>query len=334
MSAGLSIRFDLRAPGLDGAALTDFYGAALDMCEWADRLGFQMVTLSEHHGSEDGYLPSSVVMAAAIAARTKSMRINIWAMPAPFHDPLRLAEDLAVADIISGGRMGVAITGGYVPSEFEMFGRRLAERPKAVAETIETLRRAWTGERFDFRGRTAQVRPRPVQRPGPPILIGGASPPAARRAARIADGFVPSIPELWDDYRAALVEAGKPDPGAMPPRGQAFHHISHEPEEAWARIAPYCIHEVTSYARWNAGSGAVMDYSSGEDAPVPALDADSVRAMGIYPVFTPKEAAAECRRLGDQGTFTLHPLCGGLPPAIAWESLRLFETEVLPELDG
>ena len=102
MTVGMGLRFDLRAPGLDADELTRFYAAALDMCEWADRLGFGRVTLSEHHGSEDNYLPSPVVMAAAIAARTRTLRIDIWAIPAPFHDPLRLAEDLAVADVVSG----------------------------------------------------------------------------------------------------------------------------------------------------------------------------------------------------------------------------------------
>lgn len=329
---GFTIRFDLRSPGLEAQDLTAFYSTALDMCAWADDLGFDMVTLSEHHGSDDGYLPSSMVMAAAVAARTTSMRINIFAIPAPFHDPLRLAEDLAVADVISGGRIGVAIAGGYVPSEFEMFGRTLSERPKAVTETIETLRRAWTGEEFEFRGRRVRVRPRPVQRPGPPLFMGGASPAAARRAARIADAFIPSVPELWEDYRAALREFGKPDFGPLPPQGQNFHYIAKDPKAAWDKIAPYCVHEVTSYARWAAGSGAVSEYSTGNDAPAPDFDAESVRQLGIYPVMTPDEAVAECRRLGAHGMFTLHPLCGGLTPDLAWESLHLLESEVLPEI--
>jgi alkanesulfonate monooxygenase SsuD/methylene tetrahydromethanopterin reductase-like flavin-dependent oxidoreductase (luciferase family) len=318
---------------MDAAQLAEFYDAALDMCVWADDLGFQGVSLSEHHGSDDNYLPSSVVMAAAIGARTESMRIDIWAIPAPFHDPLRLAEDLAVADIISGGRMGVAIAGGYVESEFEMFDRRPSDRPKAVIEMIETLDKAWTGEPFEYRGRTVQVRPRPVQRPRPPILMGGASPAAARRAARVADGFIPSLPELWDDYRAELREIGKPDLGPMPPRGQAFHYIAEDPEAAWAKIAPYCLHEVASYARWSVGTGAKTDYSDGDGAAVPELDAETVRAMGIYPVLTPQEAVAEIHRLGEWGIFTLHPLCGGMPPALAWESLDLFESKVLPGLE-
>jgi alkanesulfonate monooxygenase SsuD/methylene tetrahydromethanopterin reductase-like flavin-dependent oxidoreductase (luciferase family) len=334
MTVGLALRFDLRAPGLEADQLSGFYAAAIDMCEWADHLGFGRVTLSEHHGSDDNYLPSPMVMAAAIAARTRRLRIDIWAIPAPFHDPLRLAEDLAVADVVSGGRIGVAIAGGYVESEFAMFDRRPSDRPRAVTETIETLRHAWTGEPFEFRGRKVQVRPRPVQRPGPPVLMGGASPAAARRAARIADGFVPSVPELWDDYRQAVRQGGAADPGPMPPRGESFHHIADDPEEAWRRIAPYCLHELSSYAHWAAGTGATLDYSSGDSAPVPEFDAESVRQMGIYPVMTPAEAVAECRRLGPEGVFTFHPLCGGLPPEPAWESLRLFESEVLPQLAG
>jgi alkanesulfonate monooxygenase SsuD/methylene tetrahydromethanopterin reductase-like flavin-dependent oxidoreductase (luciferase family) len=326
------LRFDLRAPGLEGKELTTFYETCLEMCEWADELGFDGVSLSEHHGSADNYLPSTVVMASAIAARTKNLTINLWAVPAAFHDPLRLAEDLAVADIISGGRMSVAITGGYVPSEFDMFDRSIKERPQQVTEMIQTLEKAWTGEPFEFRGRTVQVLPRPVQRPRIPLLMGGASKPAARRAARIADGFIPSLPEFWDDYRAAMVEEGKEDPGPLPPRDQAFNYIAHDVDVAWDKIAPYCVHEMTSYAAWFAGSNAQSEYSDGTEEAAVVFTPEMVRGMGIYPVLTPEETIAECKRLGEFGLFTMHPLCGGTPPALAWESLRLFEQEVLPAL--
>jgi len=133
MTVGLALRFDLRASGLDADELSRFYAAALDMGEWADHLGFGRVTLSEHHGSVDNYLRSPMVIAAAIAARTSRLRIDIRAVPAPFHDPLRLAEDLAVVDVVSGGRIGVAIAGGYVESEFAMFGRRPPDRPRTDA---------------------------------------------------------------------------------------------------------------------------------------------------------------------------------------------------------
>src|SRR5689334_23554585 len=101
------LRFDLRNPAFAGVDLADRYQAALEMTEWADRHGALAVSLSEHHGSPDDYLPSPLVMAAAIAARTSNIAIAINALIAPFHDPLRLAEDLAVIDRLSRGRMNV-----------------------------------------------------------------------------------------------------------------------------------------------------------------------------------------------------------------------------------
>src|SRR5690606_13121674 len=124
------IRFDFRNPPIAGTTMTERYEAALDMVEWADRMGFISAVLSEHHGCEDGYLPAPLPMAAAFAARTKQIRINIAALVASFHDPIRLAEDIAVVDCISGGRLDVVVTNGYVDSEFAMFDRSLSERPQ------------------------------------------------------------------------------------------------------------------------------------------------------------------------------------------------------------
>ena len=125
------LRFDLRNPAFAGVDMADRYEAALAMTEWADRRGALAVSLSEHHGSEDGYLPSPLVMAAAIAARTTNIAIAINALIAPFHDPLRLAEDIAVVDQLSRGRLHVTIAGGYAAHEFEMFGVELLRAPGA-----------------------------------------------------------------------------------------------------------------------------------------------------------------------------------------------------------
>src|SRR5215217_3754813 len=101
------IRFDFRNPPVAGTTMAERYRAALDMASWADGLGAITIVLSEHHGSDDGYLPSPLTMAAAIAARTSTARINIAALVTSFHDPLRLAEDAAVVDLISEGRLDV-----------------------------------------------------------------------------------------------------------------------------------------------------------------------------------------------------------------------------------
>ena len=120
------LRFDLRNPEFAGVSASERLHAALDMCEWADQRGALALTVSEHHGSEDGYLPSPMVMAAAIGARTSNAMVSVAALIAPFHDPLRLAEDVAVADLACRGRLALIIAGGYVPREFEMFDVRAA----------------------------------------------------------------------------------------------------------------------------------------------------------------------------------------------------------------
>jgi alkanesulfonate monooxygenase SsuD/methylene tetrahydromethanopterin reductase-like flavin-dependent oxidoreductase (luciferase family) len=323
----LRIRYDLRCPsrfGVDRAAL---YAAALEQCRWADRLGFESVALSEHHGVSDGYLPSPIVFGAAVAGSTRGLRIRMAALVAALHDPLRLAEDLAVLDLASGGRLDVLLTNGYVPSEFAMFGRKLSERARAVEEAVAVLDRAWSGERFEHRGRSVRVTPRPAQSPRPAIWLGGSSSAAARRAARIADGFAPSAPAYWNDYRDALRELGKPDPGPLPrSAGGAFLYIADDPDAAWTEIAPHALHEMNSYGRWAAASGADTGYA-------PVEDPDALRAQGLYRVVTPKECVELIERTGPDGSLTLHPLMGGLDPDFAWHSLTLFEHEVLPALD-
>ncbi|HEY1465789.1 MAG TPA: LLM class flavin-dependent oxidoreductase [Acidimicrobiales bacterium] len=196
--AFFGLRFDFRNPGFAGTTMDERYRAALAMAEWADHLGAVALILSEHHGSDDGYLPSPLPLAAAMAARTSNVRINLAALVASFHDPLRLAEDIAVVDLISEGRLDLIITNGYVGDEFAMFGQPISGRAQRTTELVSVLRQAWTGEPFEYRGRTVTVTPRPHQDGGPKISLGGSTEPAARRAARIGDGFMPTTPAVWE----------------------------------------------------------------------------------------------------------------------------------------
>ncbi len=323
----LGLRYDLRLPGADGAQRKQLLDVALEQIEWADRLGFGSVTLSEHHGSPDGYLPSPIVFGAAVAARTERIFINLGALIVPLHDPVRLAEDLAILDLLSGGRLIITVGAGYVESEFEMFDKRLGDRGRAVERTVEILKQAWTGEPFDLDGRTVRVTPRPFQDPRPPIFLGGQTPIAARRAARIADGYLPAIPESHEDYRAAMLELGKPDPGPAGPRAPRFLHIAKDPERAWDQIAPFCMHEVNAYGAWAEAAGLDTGYRTFDDP-------DELRESGLYPVLTPDGCVALANELGPAAALVLHPLCGGMDPDLSWESLRLFETDVLPALSA
>ena len=262
-------------------------------------------------------------MAAAIGARTANVAIGINAIVAPFHDPLRLAEDAAVTDLICGGRLNLTIAGGYLPSEFDMFGVALHERPARVREAVATLRAAWTGEPFEFRGRTVRVQPTPAQPGGPKILLGGTSEAAARRAARIADGFIPSEPECWEFYRDECITLGKPDPGP----GFTGHGdtvvLAEDPESAWAELGPFFLHDTNAYGTWQASAGiSAATYR-------PMADIDEVRASGQYRILTPDEYGKEMDDAGDAAFAIFHPMVGGIPPEAAWRHLHLFEEAFL-----
>jgi alkanesulfonate monooxygenase SsuD/methylene tetrahydromethanopterin reductase-like flavin-dependent oxidoreductase (luciferase family) len=152
----------MRAPDF-GAPIGELYTAALEQCVWADALGFDAVHVAEHHGTEDGYLPSSLVFCSAVAARTKDITLQPSALLVTLHHPLRLAEDLAVLDILSGGgRVNVVAGIGYLEREFDMFGVDFAARAQTFEVKLDVLRAALRGEPFECNGRTVVVSPRPV----------------------------------------------------------------------------------------------------------------------------------------------------------------------------
>lgn len=320
-----NLRYDLRCPPFARSDSAELARTAIEQCEWADRLGFTSVTISEHHGSPDGYLPSPLVFGAAVAARTKNLRLLLGALIVPLHDPLRLAEDIAVLDVISNGRVIPVLAGGYVDSEFRAFGKRLADRARVMDEIVPLLERAWSGEPFQHNGVTVRVTPRPVQRPRPPIFMGGSVPAAARRAARFADHFIPMLPEQFEVYRAERKRLGKPDPGPIPRTAGNFLYVAEDKDTAWKRIAPHALHEMNAYGKWMAEAG-----TSGPYAPIG--DPDALRASGHYPIYTPDELVGIARGMGPMDSLLFHPLCGGMDPELSWASLRLFERAVLPRL--
>ncbi|MGO8827250.1 MAG: LLM class flavin-dependent oxidoreductase [Acidimicrobiales bacterium] len=318
------LRFDFRNPELAGSAMADRYQAALEMAAWSDRLGCVSIAVSEHHGSPDGYLPSPIPMIAAMAAKTDAVHFMIAALIVPFHDPLRLAEDLIVLDNISRGRVDVIIGAGYVHEEFAMFGVPMNERAARVTEAVVTLKSAFSGEPFDYRGRKVHVTPGPYRPGGPSVSLGGSSEAAARRAARIADGFVPSDPGVWEPYRDEVLKLGRPDPGPCPTGPTTVVALAEDADEGWQRMAPFFLHEMNAYGLWQAQDGLANPYRT-------VADTDELRATGRYRVLTPAQFVAE-ERTSPQGFVMLHPLCGGMPIDLAWSSLRLFEQEVLPTL--
>jgi alkanesulfonate monooxygenase SsuD/methylene tetrahydromethanopterin reductase-like flavin-dependent oxidoreductase (luciferase family) len=320
----LVMRFDLRAPAW-GTPTRQLYLAMLEMSSWADDNGFNVIRVSEHHASEDGYCPSPLTALSAIAARTKHARLRAMALVLPLHDPLRIAEDAAVLDIVSGGRAELAVGAGYRHEEFAMFGRARKERARLVEEGIRVLRHAWSGRPFDYRGGQVVVTPTPVQVGGPPILLAGSSEVAARRAARIADGFVPMDAALFDAYADELRALGKPIPPSFPRLGPPFVYVAEDPEEAWARLLPHAKHASKSYANWFKSDNGIRPSQVAEDPSV-------TRNSPAYQVVTPDECVSIIEELGSHAIFTLHPLLAGVDPDFAWKSLELFAAKVLPQV--
>ncbi|MBY8344742.1 LLM class flavin-dependent oxidoreductase [Streptomyces spinosirectus] len=316
------VRFNLVEPDATPASLGARYRAALEMAAYADEHGITTVQTEEHHGVANNWLPSPFAFAGAVFGATSQVAVTVSAVIGPLHDPLRLAEEIAVLDLLSGGRLVTVAGIGYRPEEYEIFDVEWKRRGKLQDEVLETLLKAWTGEPFEYRGRTVRITPRPQTEPHPLLLVGGSSKAAARRAARLGLPFFPSahLPELEAYYKERLVEYGTEGWTMMPGAETPLLHIAEDPDRTWAEHGRHFLHEARTYASWQ--SGDIRSAVKSTATTVPEL-----RAEGIYRILTPDQ----CVQQG-LDNLVLHPLAGGMPLDEGWRSLRLFAEQVLPQL--
>ncbi|MCZ4101975.1 LLM class flavin-dependent oxidoreductase [Streptomyces sp. So13.3] len=321
------IRFNLVDPAAEPASLSARYKAALEMAAYADDRGVGTVQTEEHHGAANGWLPSPLTFAGAVFGATRRIAVTVSALIGPLYDPLRLAEDIAVLDLLSGGRLVTVAGIGYRQAEYDAHGRDWTHRGKLQDEVLETLLTAWTGEPFEYRGRTVQVTPRPFTQPHPLLLVGGSSKAAARRAARLGLPLFPSayLPELEAYYQERLAEYGTEGWCMMPPAKVPLLHIAEDPDRAWAQYGEHLLHEARMYASWQSADirSAVRSAATG---------VEELRREGVYRIVTPDECVALAEAGGDQASLVLHPLCGGMPVDEGWRSLHLLAEQVLPRL--
>ena len=316
-----SLHFDMRAPAI-GPPAPVLYAAALEMAEWADARGALAIVVSEHHGEPDGYLPSPLVLAGALAARTRSVLLNVSALVLTLRHPVAAAEDVLVVDQLSGGRVIVTLVPGYVPAEFELFGVPFADRGARFEAKVEAFLAALCG--------AGGVGPPPVHPPRPMVLLGGGSRAAARRAARLGDGFIPTVadPVLLDAYRAECERLGRPVGVVTEHQGPLSIHVADDPDAAWAAIGPHVLHELRAYGRLAASTPGVGAH------PYAGLDdIEAARATGVVEVLTPEDCVALARSMPPGAGLVLKPLIGGLPPDLAWSSLERFAADVVPHLE-
>jgi len=236
------------------------YESALACAVAAEEQGYDWINVTEHHVAADGYLPALFVLLAAMAARTERIRLSTGMLILTLHSPLRIAEEAAVLDIVSGGRLTLGVAAGYREVEFEAMQVDYHTRGKRFVESLELMRLAWTGEPFTFSGEVFDlpelvVRPVPIQRPGIPLWLGGTTPVALRRVVRHGAPVFPGatdeiavVAERMASYDRLRDTLGAPGPRALVLPRLAV--VADTTEEARRRALPGIRAMLQTYQSW------------------------------------------------------------------------------------
>lgn len=320
-------RFNMVDPEGDAQAVGERYRAFLDMASYMDENDFYGVSLEEHHGVDDGWSPTPLLNAAMVLARTKNLSVTVSALLLPLHNPISVAENIAVADLVGQGRMITILALGYRPSEYHMMQKDWKNRGKLMDECLETVVKALSGEPFEYKGEEIIVRPRPITKPMPTIMVGGTTRPAARRAARFGLPMMTAanIPELEAYYYEQCKENGTQGFFMMPSVNTQMLFVDEDPDKAWDELGKHFLHEASRYGSWQTPD--IKSQVSSKAGTVKEL-----RAEGIYAIMTPEQCLEKAKAEGDSVVFSLHPLCGGISIERGWDCLKLFTEKVLKKL--
>ncbi len=319
----LGLYFDLRNPAPWARPWPEVYGRALDLVVEAERLGAASVWFSEHHLFADGYLPQPLTFAAAAAARTSRVRIGTAVLIAALRPAALVAEEAAVIDQISGGRLELGIGAGYSVPEYELYGADITKRYGLTDAAVAEIRRLLDD---------GIVTPPAAQNPFP-IWLGYQGPQGAKRAGRLGVGLLSLDRALLDPYREGLVEGGH-DPATARTGGMLDIIVADDPEEAFERILPHYAHQLNSYR-------AAAVAGSGRDAPK-EITVEKLRGgaaqKGQIPglrVLTPTDAVAAIRE-ATEGSPVEHVYLwasvAGMPDEIVERHVELTCTQVAPNL--
>jgi alkanesulfonate monooxygenase SsuD/methylene tetrahydromethanopterin reductase-like flavin-dependent oxidoreductase (luciferase family) len=329
----IGVVYDFRNPPCSGIDTPSLYAAILDQVAWLDRLGLDLVWFTEHHFVEDGYLPSWIPIAGAMAAYTKRVRFSCDVCLLPFNHPLRLAEDLAVLDNVSGGRIELGIGMGYAPHEFRGFGIPMSRRVSLTDEGLAVLRHCFTGERFSFSGKRYDfadvvIAPRYVQPGGPPLWVAAMSEAGARRAARFDCHLLPQGPRAsaLDPWRAALTESGR-DPSAYRTGIIRSCLVTDDPERDWPLVRVAERYRMQEYERFRreagGGHGGVAGNTDANRIPQTWVVGDVAHCVAELDAFIAEYG------ITDLVGWAVPP---GLRPDHVNASLDRFVREVAPRL--
>jgi alkanesulfonate monooxygenase SsuD/methylene tetrahydromethanopterin reductase-like flavin-dependent oxidoreductase (luciferase family) len=339
MSLKFGLLWPFRNPDWSRVPWDEFYRTHLDLIVESEQMGFDEAWLTEHHFIDDGYSPSLLPIAAAIAARTHRMRIGTFLLLLPLHNPVQVAEDTATVDLISGGRFDLGVGLGYRPGEFDDQGIPARERAGRMQENLAIVRRLLSGEVVSFDGkyntlRNIRIAPPALQQPHPPIRVGGTAPKSVQRAATMGLHFLSGGPGSATVYDDALRINGH-DPNDFQIAATVPLYVAPTREEAWLLAAKPLRHMVASYMQWTTeASGTTAGPTPAPPSVEEIIERQELDFFG-EPVLvgTPEDVITGIAKYRSRSRLT-DLVCGmalpGMPPRQIRAGMDLFAREVMP----
>lgn len=325
--------YDFRNPPGWRQPWDELYARTLEFITYTESLGFSGAWVPEHHGAEDGYMPSPLVMLAAIAARTKTMKLGSAIALAPLYHPVRFAEECAILDILSDGRLEMSVAVGYRRREAAAYGVDFKTRGRRLDEFLEIVRRLWSGEKFSFQGKFYQLEdvsivPTPPRR-RVPLYLGGFTDKAIERTAKYGDGYFGNE-EIIDLYRDKLRADGQ-DPANARIRIQGlFNVVARDPQQAMEELAPFFHHTNNSYGAWLNEDRDATGFA--DTAKLKPMSLAEFKTSGILTILTPGQAIDAFRSMLARAPVEHYMMM--YPPGIAPDRFtpyaELFASEVIP----
>lgn len=349
MPLKFGLMFSMRNPGLK-KPWAQIYGEMLEQAELAEELGFHSIWMSEHHFIDDGYCPSTLIAAAAAAARTKKITIGTRLLLLPLHNPVRVAEDAAVVDIISGGRFVLGMAIGYKLEEFRAFGIDRSKRAVMMNEGVEIIRKCWNEEKFTYSGKAYQftdvsLQPKPVQKPLP-IWLGARGGGAIDRVARMGDGWHGGGgPAEYEVFAAAMRKHGR-EPSSIPFAESRDVWVAEDSDRAWRECQEYFSYTQAEYGKWFSAAGDLPADRNRATAPFAAAGGAAgrsgegaptdLRSAGAVWAGNPDEIIAMYRRRMAEVpiTHSIMRLPSSVDSKTVMGFMRLFAKSVMPALVG
>jgi alkanesulfonate monooxygenase SsuD/methylene tetrahydromethanopterin reductase-like flavin-dependent oxidoreductase (luciferase family) len=309
------LRFNFASPQGDPRTQGELIRAALELAQWGESGGVLTVSVDEHHATGHGWSCNPILAAGMFLARTSTLIASVDCALGPLWNPVRLAEDIALVDNMSRGRLHTTVGLGYRTVEYDTLGVDFSQRGRLMDAAVERMLAVWS----DTGSHT---------RPHPPLYIGGGARVTARRAARfrLPLSLADHLPDVAAYYRELSAEAGMAPLVIMPgPINRGMIYLHDDPDRAWAELGSHILWEATTYGGWSKDQRSLTH--------LPGVQTiDEVRASGRYRFLTPDQLIAEVRDAADYGPLVLHPLVGGMPVEEAWKSVQLLVEQVLPAL--